>query len=61
MENAFKDGDVVMLKSGGFKMTVERVDSLYGLIDTVWFDDKKQLQRGAFPPVALEAAAQKAT
>ncbi|MBY3160545.1 DUF2158 domain-containing protein [Rhizobium laguerreae] len=51
----FEVGDVVALKSGGEKMTVERVDGIYGLIDTVWFDHKKQLQRRAFALNALVA------
>lgn len=55
MENTFKVGDVVALKSGGEKMTVERVDGIFGLIDTVWFDNKKQLQRNAFATSALIA------
>ena len=51
----FEVGDIVALKSGGMKMTVERVDGIHGLIDTVWFDDKKQLQRNAFSPSTLVA------
>jgi uncharacterized protein YodC (DUF2158 family) len=51
----FEVGDIVALKSGGEKMTVERVDGIYGLIDTVWFDHKKQLQRSAFATNALIA------
>ncbi len=41
----FKPGDVVRLKTGGPKMTVERVSHAptYGdRVDCVWFDDNAQ-------------------
>ncbi len=41
----FKIGDVVQLKSGGPRMTVEVIDE--GLVDCVWFE-KNQAHRNAF-------------
>ncbi|WP_071145766.1 YodC family protein [Bacteroides ihuae] len=41
MENEFKTGDIVILKSGGPKMTVESIDMRYGEKDAkvlcTWF------------------------
>ena len=51
MANDFKKGDVVVLKSGGPCMTVESINA--GMIDCVWFLDKKTL-RGSFPAEVLE-------
>lgn len=54
MENPFKDGDVVMLKSGGYKMTVEVASAAWtGLVACAWFDDKKKLHKEQFQPEAL--------
>ena len=47
----FKPGDVVKLKSGGEKMTVETISE--GMADCVWMVDKK-LERGSFEPVVLK-------
>ena len=47
----FEPGDVVKLKSGGEKMTVESVSE--GLVDCVWMVDKK-LERGSFEPAVLK-------
>jgi uncharacterized protein YodC (DUF2158 family) len=56
MENAFKDGDIVVLKSGGPNMTVE-VASTYmtGLVYCSWFDGKK-VKKEQFQPEALKLA-----
>lgn len=59
-KNAFKIGEIVQLKSGGPKMTVEDpnppVDfmdsSMVGQIRCQWFAGAK-LESGAFPPSSL--------
>ncbi len=54
-EEKFKVGDVVILKSGGPKMTVEDVEAG----DTIvcqWFVDGKKLEYGSFPADSLERA-----
>ncbi|RTQ52312.1 DUF2158 domain-containing protein [Hymenobacter gummosus] len=60
-DQPFKPGDIVQLKSGGPKMTVERKDgfriSLPGEADKVdcqWFVGNK-LQHGSFYPESLKA------
>ena len=55
MEQQFNIGDVVVLKSGGPKMTVEHVDRNTQLLLCGWFDDKMKKQ-DSFPPDALERA-----
>jgi uncharacterized protein YodC (DUF2158 family) len=59
MVGMWKEGDVVQLKSGGPRMTVDRVmhysddsTSVY----CVWFDDDKK-QECDFPPDGLEKCA----
>ena len=47
----FELGDVVKLKSGGEKMTVESFSD--GMVDCVWMVDRK-LERGTFEAVALK-------
>jgi uncharacterized protein YodC (DUF2158 family) len=47
----FQPGDVVKLKSGGEKMTIETISD--GLVDCVWFEDKKVV-RNSFEPVTLK-------
>ncbi|MBC7985190.1 MAG: DUF2158 domain-containing protein [Sphingomonadaceae bacterium] len=47
----FEPGDVVKIKSGGEKMTVESVDG--SLVDCVWFDNK-QVMRGTFDSIVLK-------
>ena len=47
----FQPGDVVKLKSGGEKMTVESISD--DLVDCVWFIDKK-IERMSFEPAALK-------
>lgn len=46
----FQVGDVVQLKSGGPRMTVEAVDE--GLVDCVWFE-KQKAHRNAFNAALL--------
>ena len=50
-------GDVVHLKSGGPKMTVEIItEAMAGMvIRCVWFDGQ-ELKRGIFPAATLEVA-----
>ena len=54
-EEKFKVGDVVILKSGGPKMTVEDVEAG----DTIvcqWFITGQKLEYGSFPADSLERA-----
>jgi uncharacterized protein YodC (DUF2158 family) len=53
MSNNFKAGDVVVLKSGGPKMTVTRVEGSH--VFCSWFVGTKS-EKGNFPPDALELA-----
>ena len=59
MAEQFKPGDVVRLKSGGPKMTVEQVAeaAMTGkmAVWTVWFEGTKKLS-STFVPDALEIA-----
>lgn len=48
----FKPGDVVKLKSGGERMTVEEIGEY---VSCVWFNAKK-IERDSFDPVVLEKA-----
>jgi len=50
----FKPGDVVYLKSGGERMTVQSVDAT-GVI-CIWHDKARKLQTEKFPEVVLEGA-----
>lgn len=58
----FKPGDVVTLKSGGPKMTVEATGNYGGGLGVgpkdgvkcTWFDEKKALQTGVFDAATLE-------
>lgn len=66
--NPFKPGDIVRLRSGGPRMTVERVgkDRLSDEeeVSCVWteFDGKKQnVKRDTFPPVVLDQVKEPAT
>lgn len=53
--NDFKEGDVVRVKTGGPKMTVEIIiPSDNGLISTVWFDNNNHVQRDVFHKDILE-------
>ena len=54
-EEKFKVGDIVILKSGGPKMTVEDVEA----VDTIvcqWFVAGQKLEYGSFPADSLERA-----
>lgn len=51
MSEAFKVGDVVILKSGGNVMTVEETED--GYVSCVWSDGKK-VDRSTFPSGTLE-------
>jgi len=51
MSNLFTQGDVVLLKSGGVKMTVEQIAG--DEISCVWFEGNKA-QREIFPAAVLK-------
>ncbi len=53
-DTTFKPGDVVILKSGGEKMTVDAISEFTGLVQCSWFDSKKKFQRQQFQPTSLE-------
>lgn len=52
MKEKIELGDVVQLKSGGPKMTVEKIDE-DGKLTCVWFDKNEQY-RETFDMIALE-------
>ncbi|MCK4819568.1 DUF2158 domain-containing protein [bacterium] len=52
MSEELKVGDVVKLKSGGIKMTIEEIVVDDGDVSCVWFDGT-QPQRGEFPAITL--------
>ena len=57
MTDAFEEGGVVRLKSGGPAMTVTSVGTDFGdkpMVWCAWFDQKVVQQSGSFPPAALE-------
>ena len=54
METQFKEGDIVVLKSGSDLMTVQSVGS--DLIECVWFDQQGKLQSNKFKTVMLKKA-----
>ena len=59
MEREFRVGDVIMLKSGGPKMTVKSVGRDW--VDTMcvfvtWFGDKNKVKDGAYPIETVELA-----
>jgi uncharacterized protein YodC (DUF2158 family) len=47
-EHKYKVGDIVKLKSGGPKMTVESVEGGNTYL-CQWFDKEDRLERGKFP------------
>ena len=53
MADVYDVGDVVKLKSGGPKMTVEKIDE-DEFIHCVWFDEMNVTQSQGFPASALE-------
>jgi uncharacterized protein YodC (DUF2158 family) len=52
-DQKWNKGDVVQLKSGGVRMTVESIDEEYDLITCTWFGDKNKLERADFSAVTL--------
>lgn len=52
MSDQLEAGDVVKLKSGGEKMTIEEIDG-DGYISCVWFEGS-QIQRGRFAAATLQ-------
>jgi len=55
-ESGFKIGDVVRLKSGGPKMTVEEVDDSADTVHCKWFVGGEKLKYGSFPVDSVERA-----
>lgn len=53
---SFEPGDVVLLKSGGPLMTVNKVAKDMGGVEKVWCDwfEKTSLKHGTFSPASLE-------
>lgn len=56
----FEPGDVVALKHGGQRMTVDRLypDSKEHIVEAVWFDGQRHLKRDRFPAACLVVAPQ---
>ncbi|MDD5219585.1 MAG: DUF2158 domain-containing protein [Candidatus Bipolaricaulis sp.] len=52
-EQQFKVGDLVMLKSGGPKMTVSAISPNGAAIECMWFDKKDERQFDTFSPSVL--------
>ena len=52
MTDKFEVGDVVKLKSGGEKMTIEEIED-DGYVSCVWFEGS-QVQRGSFAAATLQ-------
>lgn len=52
MSDEFEIGDVVKLKSGGEKMTIEEIDG-EGYVSCVWFEGT-QPQRSSFTAATLQ-------
>lgn len=52
MSDQFEVGDVVKLKSGGEKMTIEEIED-DGYVSCVWFEGS-QVQRGTFAAATLQ-------
>jgi uncharacterized protein YodC (DUF2158 family) len=53
----FQAGDVVQLKSGGPKMTVESTEAIGGgktFVDCIWFEGTTKVERHTFPEEALQ-------
>jgi uncharacterized protein YodC (DUF2158 family) len=51
---AFQLGEVVQLKSGGPRMTVDSIDG-DGVVNCIWFEKNEQ-KFGSFKPHSLESA-----
>lgn len=49
----FKEGDVVRLKSGSPKMTIEIVDLKSGIVRCTWFINETETNSGDFYPESL--------
>lgn len=61
-EPAFNPGDVVRMKRiAGPHMTVERLrhERADSLVDTVWFDEGRHVQRDSFDAIAIEHVPEK--
>lgn len=50
---AFKVGDVVMLRSADFVMTIEEVSETGDRVSCVWFDVSHQLRKAVFKSECL--------
>lgn len=49
MNTEFKEGDIVTLKSGGPKMTVEFTENDSKLVYCTWFDGTEKKEDSFFP------------
>lgn len=54
-DQKWNEGDVVMLKSGGVRMTVESIDEEYDQVTCMWFGEKNKLERADFDAGTLTA------
>ncbi|ANB78118.1 hypothetical protein AYM40_37770 (plasmid) [Paraburkholderia phytofirmans OLGA172] len=54
MTTSFAIGDEVFLKSGGEKMTIEKIDETD--VSCVWFDKNKKVERNTFHAATLKKA-----
>ena len=54
MTTDFAIGDEVFLKSGGEKMTIEKIDGT--MASCVWFDKSKKVERNNFHTATLKKA-----
>jgi uncharacterized protein YodC (DUF2158 family) len=52
VNDQFKVGDVVVLRSGSIPMTVEEIDGKD--VSCVWMDEKRKMERGTFPAATLQ-------
>ncbi len=53
MTDVLDVGDVVQIKSGGSKMTIESVTKDGGYVSCVWSDKDGEIQRGEFSAKVL--------
>lgn len=52
----WKKGDVVRLKTGGPRMTIDEILATSGKVNCVWFDDDHKVQREVFDSQSLADA-----
>ncbi|KFF16768.1 YodC family protein [Flavobacterium hydatis] len=54
MNQSFKEGETVRLKSGGPLMTISRIDKENNLANCEWFDSKKEFRAADFYLTSLK-------